>query len=97
MKTRSNKRMIVVAYDVSNDRRRAKVVKILEQVGVRVNFSVFECVITEKQYESLRKELLQIISLKEDSVVYYPICMNCYSQIVYQPHRREVYPIVRVI
>ena len=97
MKTRSNKRMIVVAYDVSNDRRRAKVVKILEQVGVRVNFSVFECVITEKQYESLRKELLQIISLKEDSVVYYPICMNCYSQIVYQPHRREVYPIFRVI
>ena len=86
MKTRSNKRMIVVAYDVSNDRRRAKVVKILEQVGVRVNFSVFECVITEKQYESLRKELLLIISLKEDSVVYYPICMNCYSQIVYQPH-----------
>lgn len=64
MKTRSNKRMIVVAYDVSNDRRRAKVVKILEQVGVRVNFSVFECVITEKQYESLRKSCCRLFLLR---------------------------------
>lgn len=97
MKTRNSKRLIVVAYDISNDRRRAKVVKILEKVGVRVNFSVFECMLTSKQYESLQKDLLQVISLKEDTVVYYPICMDCYSLIVYQPRKRETYPIVRVI
>lgn len=33
MKKRSNKRMIVVAYDVSDDRRRSHVVKLLERVG----------------------------------------------------------------
>ncbi len=82
--------MVVVAYDISNDRRRAKAVKILERVGVRVNFSVFECMLTERQYESLRDELLQVISLKEDTVVYYPICLNCYSQIVYQPRKSVV-------
>lgn len=97
MKTRLSKRMIVVAYDISNDRRRAKTVKILERVGVRVNFSVFECMLTERQYESLRNDLLQVISLKEDTVVYYPICLNCYSQIVYQPQKRESYPVVRVV
>lgn len=97
MKTRLSKRMVVVAYDISNDRRRAKVVKILERVGVRVNFSVFECMLAERQYESLRDELLQVISLKEDTVVYYPICLNCYSQIVYQPHKRETYPVVRIV
>ena len=97
MKTRLSKRMVVVAYDISNDRRRAKAVKILERVGVRVNFSVFECMLTERQYESLRDELLQVISLKEDTVVYYPICLNCYSQIVYQPHKRENYPVVRIV
>ena len=89
--------MVVVAYDISNDRRRAKAVKILERVGVRVNFSVFECMLTERQYESLRDELLQVISLKKDTVVYYPICLNCYSQIVYQPHKRETYPVVRIV
>ena len=97
MKTRLSKRMVVVAYDSSNDRRRAKAVKILERVGVRVNFSVFECMLTERQYESLRDELLQVISLKEDTVVYYPICLNCYSQIVYQPRKRETYPVVRIV
>lgn len=97
MKTRLSKRMVVVAYDISNDRRRAKAVKILERVGVRVNFSVFECMLTERQCESLRDELLQVISLKEDTVVYYPICLNCYSQIVYQPHKRETYPVVRIV
>ena len=97
MKTRLSKRMVVVAYDISNDRRRAKAVKILERVGVRVNFSVFECMLTERQYESLRDELLQVISLKKDTVVYYPICLNCYSQIVYQPHKRETYPVVRIV
>lgn len=89
--------MVVVAYDISNDRRRAKAVKILERVGVRVNFSVFECMLTERQYESLRDELLQVISLKEDTVVYYPICLNCHSQIVYQPHKRENHPVVRIV
>lgn len=89
--------MVVVAYDISNDRRRAKAVKILERVGVRVNFSVFECMLTERQYESLRDELLQVISLKEDTVVYYPICLNCYSRIVYQPHKMENYPVVRIV
>lgn len=97
MKTRLSKRMVVVAYDISNDRRRAKAVKILERVGVRVNFSVFECMLTERQYESLRDKLLQVISLKEDTVVYYPICLNCYSQIVYQPRKRETYPVVRIV
>lgn len=97
MKTRSSKHLVVVAYDISSDRRRTKVVKILEKVGVRVNFSVFECMITTKQYESLQKDLLEVISLKKDTVVYYPICMDCYSRIVYQPRRRKTYPIVRVI
>ena len=97
MRTRSNKRMIVVAYDISNDRRRSHVVKLLERVGIRVNFSVFECILTDSQYDTLRKDIQKCISSKEDSVVYYPICVNCYTQIIYQPEKRKTYPIVRII
>lgn len=97
MKTRSKKRMIVVAYDVSDDRRRSHVVKLLERVGIRVNFSVFECMLTDRQYDTLRKDILGCISAKEDTVVYYPICLDCYAQIVYQPEKRKTYPVVRVI
>ena len=97
MKKRSNKRMIVVAYDVNDDRRRSHVVKLLERVGVRINFSVFERMLTDSQYHSLRKDILECISIKEDTVVYYPICLNCYSQIVYQPEKRKTYPVVKVV
>lgn len=97
MKDRRVKRMVVVAYDVGHNRRRAHVVKILERVGVRVNFSVFECMVTDRQYESLRQEILGCISLKEDTVVYYPICVNCYSQIVYQPAKKRSYQVVKVV
>ena len=83
MKTRSKKRMIVIAY--------------VERVGIRVNFSVFECMLTDRQYDTLRKDILKCISTKEDTVVYYPICLNCYAQIVYQPEKRKTYPVVRVV
>lgn len=97
MKTRSKKRMIIVAYDVSDDRRRSHVVKLLERVGIRVNFSVFECMLTDRQYYTLQKDILGCISTKEDTVVYYPICLDCYAQIVYQPEKRKTYPVVRVV
>lgn len=81
---RAKKNFVVVAYDISNDRRRSRVVKILERVGVRVNFSVFECMLTDVQYARLQKEILDAIKKREDTVVYYPICMDCYAKIVYQ-------------
>lgn len=95
MKTR--KKFYVVAYDVSDDGRRRRVVKLLEALGTRVNFSVFECMLTPRQFTQLQTATLQAISPKEDSVIYYPICLDCYSKIIYQPTRRKAYDKVVVI
>lgn len=87
---RSKKVFYVVAYDVTDDRRRAKVVKQLERFGVRSNYSVFECLLTDVQYQRLQFSLSKIICPEEkDRVVYYPICLNCYAKIVYDPPRRD--------
>lgn len=82
----------VIAYDVTDDKRRNKVVKLLEKYGVRSNFSVFECMFTESQFAKVREALKKIINPKEqDRVAYYPICVNCFTKILYEPpHRREV-------
>lgn len=90
MVMRARKNFVVVAYDVSDDRRRFRVAQLLEKVGIRVNYSVFECMLTDAQYEKLRHDIGNKINLKEDSVVYYPICVDCYTKIVYQPdmHRQ---------
>lgn len=89
--------MIVVAYDISDDRRRNHVVKILEKAGVRINYSVFECMLTDAQYEKLRNDILCELNLKEDTVAYYPICVDCYTKIVYQPASHRTYEKVSVI
>lgn len=81
---RAKKNFIVVVYDIANDKRRSHVVKILEKVGLRINFSVFECMLSDSQYEQLKADIAQKINIKYDSVVYYPICLDCYSKIVYQ-------------
>lgn len=94
---RAKKNFVVVAYDVANDRRRGKVVKILEKKGVRINYSVFECMLTDAQYEKLRADIGQKIDKKEDRVIYYPICLDCYTHIIYQPDKQDTHKAITVV
>ena len=88
MVTRARKKFVVVAYDISSARRRNKVVKILQQYGRRINFSVFECMFSDGQLSAVREEIGSIINLSKDQVVYYQLCLGCYARAVYQPERR---------
>lgn len=97
MVMRAKKKFVVIAYDISDDKRRGHLVKELEKVGMRVNYSVFECMVTDLQYERLRKTILSKIDEKEDVVVYYPMCVDCYSKIVYQRKTRTRYEKISVI
>ena len=47
----------LVSYDITSDKRRRKVVKILEGYGFRVQYSVFECELSSKQFKELSKRL----------------------------------------
>lgn len=97
MVMRAKKNFIVIAYDISDDRRRSHVVKLLEKVGLRINFSVFECLLTDSQFSKLQNEIAKKIKFKEDLVIYYPICVDCYTKIVYQPDQKRKFEKVSVI
>lgn len=87
---RARKLFYVIAYDVTDDKRRNKVVKLLSKHGVRSNYSVFECMLTESQFVKICESLRKIINPKEqDQVAYYPICVNCFTKILYEPPRKE--------
>ena len=75
----------VVVYDIQDNRKREKVSKILEKYGIRVNYSVFECTFTEKQIQSVQEKIDTYIKRKVDRVIYYRLCLDCYTKIVYQP------------
>jgi CRISPR-associated protein Cas2 len=83
---RTKKNFYVIAYDVTDDKRRNKVVKLLQKYGKRSNYSVFECMVTDAQLSNIRKSLLAIIDTKDcDSIAFYPICLNCFAKISYLP------------
>ncbi|MGV2391312.1 MAG UNVERIFIED_CONTAM: CRISPR-associated endonuclease Cas2 [Microcystis novacekii LVE1205-3] len=47
----------VVSYDISDDKRRTKIHNTLKSYGQRVQYSVFECDLTDTQYAKLRGPL----------------------------------------
>lgn len=93
---RARKNYCVVAYDVADNKRREKISGLLGKYGVRANFSVFECMVTDKEFEKLKAKVAKIIDSKEDSVVYYPLCLNCYIKIERFPELRSSPEVVAV-
>jgi CRISPR-associated protein Cas2 len=69
--------LILVSYDIPNNKRRTKIAKILLDYGERVQYSVFECNLTVRQIKKLMKELAAVVNDKEDSVRAYRLCAAC--------------------
>lgn len=92
MVMRANKHFIVIAYDISNTRRRNKIVKLLSEYGRRVNLSVFECMLTDSQFLRLKKDIASLTIRSKDRIIYYPLCLDCYSKIEYHPdlHHEDI-------
>ena len=73
--------LMLVTYDIPNDRRRAKIAKTLLDYGDRVQYSVFECNLTSKQISQLQKELKELVDKEKDSVRVYKLCAECAANI----------------
>jgi CRISPR-associated protein Cas2 len=71
----------VISYDIPDDKRRLKVARMLEAHGERVQYSVFECLLKEKDFKTLRRQLQKLVSEKEDSVRIYRLCPPCVERI----------------
>lgn len=68
--------LILVTYDVSTvekagQRRLRRVAQACEDYGTRVQKSVFECQVGQKEWVLLRERLLREIKLEEDSLRFY--------------------------
>lgn len=97
MMARAKKIFCVVAYDIREDRKRERVSKILEKYGTRVNFSVFECMFTDAQLQQAQEKIMKQVDKRCDAVIYYPICVNCYTKIIYQPAHRKPAQIIEIV
>ena len=69
---------VLISYDVSTEtadgrRRLRKVAQTCQDFGQRVQKSVFECSVSETQFEEVIRRLLDIIEKTEDSLRVYQL------------------------
>jgi len=67
----------VVCYDVTDDRRRAHVSEALLDFGVRVQESVFECILEPPLAEKMVTRLRSLIAGEVDKINIYQLCGAC--------------------
>jgi CRISPR-associated protein Cas2 len=63
----------LVVYDIADPRRLRRVAKKVEKFGVRVQKSVFECVLSLSRRSELEKESKKLMDEHEDSMRIYPL------------------------
>ena len=63
----------LVTYDISEDRKRNKVIKLLNEYGKRIQFSCFEIEIHSKKLSYLVSKLQELIDNETDRLFIFPI------------------------
>ena len=73
--------LVMISYDVVEDKKRLKLMKLLKDYGNRVQKSVFECDLSTKTYEQVKSGVEEIINKRKDRVRYYRICKGCVDKV----------------
>ena len=71
----------VLAYDISDDKRRQKIARVCESMAERVQGSVFEGYLTPAELEKLAKKVQKVMNKEEDSLRIYLLCSDCRTKI----------------
>lgn len=68
--------LVVVVYDIPDDRRRTKLSTFLEGYGRRVQKSVFECFISLQEMKDLHQKVKRRLKPEVDNVRFYWIAAD---------------------
>ena len=81
--------MYIVSYDIASDRLRNRIARTLEGYGRRVQYSVFECELSEKRYKELYEKLLKLT--EASAFILYAKTVKRKSWSLVFPKRRTIY------
>jgi CRISPR-associated protein Cas2 len=71
----------LLAYDITSDKRRAKIARLMESLGERVQGSVFEAYLTPAELDKLVRKAKRVLNEDEDSLRVYFLCSACRQKI----------------
>lgn len=90
--------VVVVCYDIPDNRRRGRLSKMLEGYGTRTQRSVFECDVTATQFARLQERMKRLVKTPEDKIRCYVLCEACLPRTVIigpgKVHRAPTYYII---
>lgn len=72
--------LVLVVYDIPDNKRRTKLANFLEGYGRRVQYSVFECFLTLTQMQDLYEKVEKRVKPEEDNVRFYWISKDSASK-----------------
>ncbi len=72
----------MICYDISDDKARYRVEKVLSRWGDRVQWSLFECFLSLDRVRLLMAELAPLIDEESDTIRAYPLCSWCQDQLL---------------
>lgn len=64
-----SRRRYLIAYDIAEPRRLRHVIRVMEGVGTRLQYSVFLCDLSRRELLLWRASILDAVNLAEDSVI----------------------------
>ena len=70
---------VVIAYDICCNRKRSQIFRILKELGINSQRSVFECELDAEEIRHLVGRLEEYITPESDSLLVYPLCSRCAS------------------
>jgi CRISPR-associated protein Cas2 len=68
---------MIVAYDIADPKRLARIAKIMKDYGIRVQKSIFEVSARGGVFAQMRRRVEAVIVPAEDGVKYFPLCEKC--------------------
>ena len=69
--------LTLLGYDITDPKRLARVAKVCEDFGVRVQYSLFECRLEDPEFQDFWFRLIDEIDENEDRLVAYRIDAKC--------------------
>ncbi len=82
-------RLWMICYDIADDRVRREMEKLLYGFGEKVNFTVFECTLQARQFDSLWQRMVALINEGSDSLRAYPLCTWCEDRVAFEGRGRR--------
>jgi CRISPR-associated protein Cas2 len=74
--------LAVICYDISSNRQRARLHRVLKEYGLNTQKSIFECEVDRSALLEIVREAQQLINPETDSFRIYRICAQCQKQVV---------------